>query len=561
MAAAAEGVSICLQCAGAVCQCLASVVEFIKKVFRVFTKVVTCGQGWYGLFVNFLSLLNSEEDPDLKDFHLPVAEDRKITDLPFFLIFVVVLGGMMAAMNRAIAYGRPEIYFQGIDSWGNVCGYQNVPVRGSTFSGMDMTEYNKLFIFDFIKQASVLSSGDVAAMAEISSKTTMCVKSCPEITGTFTCADYLETQTQYPNAIKDIVCENTEEDLRSLRRQSVSFSVRNARCVPDVIHTSVSVTKQNEMLNLYSDDWVHNVIADCETCAAELTWITLIATIFTLIFIGVIQTSADNVCWFSFSSFAVIGLLSTSAMWYMYYDISSKDAPVLYSDDSSEEEIISNGTIPANETTTGGPIEMPDSLPQSAESTAAVPQAGYSITFRDASILVTVATGFFILLIFFVGKRNMDFAAVLFETGVKGMRKLKWIYILPLLTTCSISFAAGLFLFTVNRLTAVFLAEAKIVNDPTYSFPTVVMEKDTLYTSWVLLFEFLAAYWLMSFITSCQSLIACSAISNWYFSKGRRCVYRPMRIGSTRLIRCHLGSAAIGGLLVGFFGWMRAPFR
>nr|XP_039251930.1 uncharacterized protein LOC120329385 [Styela clava] len=556
--AVAEAVSCILQCIGVVCLCIAGIVEWAKKAFAVVTKIVTCGQGWQGFFMNCLTFFNSEEDPDFKDFDLPEAENRTVTDMPSLVLFITVLLGMMAGMNRAIAYGKPEVYFQGIDSWGNICGYENLPITGSVFSGRDMTKFDKLLIFDFLSRSSVLTSGDAVAMSEIPFTTSICVEHCPLITRTFDCWEYLGIKSIYPNVINDLLCRSAERELNTVRMRTLSFSERNSRCVPDVVSESISVEKQNKMLSLYSTHWVHNVIADCGTCAAELTWMTLIAAGCTMIFICVIQSASDTICWFSFSSFTFVGLISSICMWYMYSGISANDsATVLYS--AGESDIMNSDFAHGNLT---GNQWKPHHLqsPKQTISRNSVPQAGYSIVFRDASIYVTFFTLFLTFICCLVGKRNMDAAAALFSIAIRAMIKVRWIYILPVVTLCSVSFAAGLFLYTVNLLTAVFKDDISIVEDTIYKFPRAVIEEDLVYTNWVLLFEFLAFAWLFNFIMACQTLIACSAISSWYFIKDKEDLDRPLRIGSSRLLRCHLGSAAAGGLLVGFLGWMRAPF-
>lgn len=562
MAAAARGVLKCCEFCGYCCQGIAYIVDGIKFVWKYISKVLTCGQGWKGLYENTLSLVISEEDPDDKDFPLPTAESRSITDIPMFVIFFIVLLGMMATMNRAIAYGRPEVYFQGVDSWGNVCGYKNEPIKGVEVSGADMTKFSKVLIFDFIMRSSQLTADNSEQMSAIKSTTTMCVSNCPLITQTFNCWEFFEKKSVYAKAVLDFFCSAAAQELKLLKEQSLSFAERNSRCIPDLVSKKISVEKQNKMMNLYSSNWVYNFIADCMTCSPELTWLCLISVGFTLLFVAVIQGASAAICWFSFAMFFLVGITSSSFMWYLYSVISTADtAVVVYAGGEEYTMVVSENTFGNYSSSmmrsTGDVMNI-----GSRDTTAStVPQAGYSIVFRDAAIVVTVVTVVFSIVCLLVGSRNMDATAVLFTEAIGGLMKLGWVYLIPFVTLGSLCIATGMFFYTVSLLTSVFQADPKVIKDPMFETPKVVLEQDSMYTNGVLIFEVIAAAWVFNFIVCCQNMITSLAMSTWYFTIDRDDLDRPMRVASSRLIRKHLGSAATGAFLVGFLGWMRAPIR
>lgn len=551
MAAAAKGVLKCVEICGYCCQALVCVVECCKACWDAFTKVVTCGQGWRGLLVNTLTLCNTEEDIDFKDFDLPVAADqRTLTDMPALILLFGVLIGMMVSMDKALAFGRPEAYYYGLDSWGNVCSYKNPIIPDVKLSGKDMTANTKVLVFDFLLNPEVLTSDDANEAAKITQTTTLCVAACPVVSNTFHCIDYLALNSRYPKTTADSLCGSAAKGLASIRGKQLSFTETNNRCIPNIIAQQVSIEKQNQMLDLYSQDWLNNLISDCEVCAAELTWLTLIAVAFTLVFIAVIQGAADAVCWFCMAMFFVVGVASSIYMWSLYSIIAKND----------------NKIVVYSENRIGGRSEAMNMFPRQLgdyftdAATGDVPQSGYSIVFRDASIIVTFITALFTCISFTVGQTNMDAAAALFKQATTAMAQLRWVYLLPILTICSISFGLGLWLHAITALTAVFTQTPLIYTDEKLNMQKVQLIPDELYTNWVLLFELLSFYWIVNFIICCQNFITSLAVCSWYYTSDKEDMDKPMRIATTRLMKRHLGSVAIGSLVVGFLGWMRAPF-
>jgi len=540
MAAAGKGALKCLQVCGYCCQFGATVLEWCKATWNAITKVCTCGQGWKGLVTNTLTLCGSEEDPDYKDFGLPVIIDRRFTDFPAVFLFLGTLIGMFVVLNRALAYGKPEVYSRGYDRWGNVCGVTNDAITGVTTSGLDMTAQTRVLIVDFItRPAEITPEG--TSFANI---TQLCVTHCPAVANPFTCTEYLkDAASAYPDPIRRNLCSSSSS------QQDFEFVIQNSRCIPSAVTQGWSIQKQNLVLNLYGQNWLHNFISDCWQCAAELTWIALIALGFTLLFVVVTYGAASALCWYSFATFIVAGASATGYMWYLWTLIYAADPGITYRTHFNGRTFQNNVLRAA--------LRL---FPYGRNTGGTVPQQGYSIVFRDAAIYSTVAVVVFSIVILMVGKRNMETSAVLFTQAADGLASIRWMYLLPLLSVCSITIATSVWLHTVKYVTAVFLAEPEVATSPSGE-KSVSYTPDTTYTNAVLAFEFFALFWMLSFIMACQYLTICLAIGTWYFSIDKENMYRPMRVASSRLIRRHLGSVALGSILVGLFGYFRAPLR
>ncbi|XP_029473360.1 choline transporter-like protein 3 isoform X3 [Rhinatrema bivittatum] len=73
---------------------------------------------------------------------------RKCTDIPWLILFFLFWSGLMFITGYAIMAGAAERLIFGYDSYGNVCGKRNPPVRGAPLSGRDMTDKKYIFFLD-----------------------------------------------------------------------------------------------------------------------------------------------------------------------------------------------------------------------------------------------------------------------------------------------------------------------------------------------------------------------------------------------------------------------------
>ncbi|OXB66189.1 hypothetical protein ASZ78_012988 [Callipepla squamata] len=70
---------------------------------------------------------------------------RKCTDPLWLFFFFLFWAGLMFVTGYAVMAGAAERLVLGYDSFGNICGRKNVPVKGVPLSGKDMTSKNKSF--------------------------------------------------------------------------------------------------------------------------------------------------------------------------------------------------------------------------------------------------------------------------------------------------------------------------------------------------------------------------------------------------------------------------------
>ncbi|KAI7685362.1 hypothetical protein SSS_10531 [Sarcoptes scabiei] len=72
-------------------------------------------------------------------------KSRHCTDLPFAMVFILFLIGLIAIALYAFAIGSPLRMIHGSDSFGNVCGQQNPKIDNLPFTGLDLRKRPNLF--------------------------------------------------------------------------------------------------------------------------------------------------------------------------------------------------------------------------------------------------------------------------------------------------------------------------------------------------------------------------------------------------------------------------------
>ncbi|GAB0192952.1 choline transporter-like protein 3 [Grus japonensis] len=96
---------------------------------------------------------------------------RKCTDTVWLLLFFLFWTGLMFITGYAVMAGAAERLVLGYDSFGNICGRKNAPVKGAPLSGQDMT--NKKYVF-FLNSCSLeMQSLKISSLS-------LCVSSCPQ---------------------------------------------------------------------------------------------------------------------------------------------------------------------------------------------------------------------------------------------------------------------------------------------------------------------------------------------------------------------------------------------
>ncbi|XP_036907269.1 choline transporter-like protein 3 isoform X2 [Sturnira hondurensis] len=115
------------------------------------------------------SLVSAERTPRQREWRPQIY--RKCTDTPWLFLFFLFWTGLVFLMGYSVVAGAPGRLVFGHDSFGNVCGKENLPVEGAPLSGQDMTLKKHVFF---------LNSCHLEGKAGWPGPTALCVSSCPD---------------------------------------------------------------------------------------------------------------------------------------------------------------------------------------------------------------------------------------------------------------------------------------------------------------------------------------------------------------------------------------------
>ncbi|XP_006831107.1 PREDICTED: choline transporter-like protein 3 [Chrysochloris asiatica] len=190
-------------------------------------------------------LVSAERRPRLREWRPQIY--RKCTDKTWLILFFLVWTGLMFIIGYSVVAGAAGRLLFGYDSFGNVCGKKNFPVKGAPLSGQDMT----LKKYVFFMNSCNLEMKDVRLHS-----IALCVSSCPEEqlntleevrlfainNGSFLCVYNLNSfnSTQNPNVYA--LCPKLPVP------PSKSLSLFN-RCIPQT----------PECYSLFASVWINDV--------------------------------------------------------------------------------------------------------------------------------------------------------------------------------------------------------------------------------------------------------------------------------------------------------------
>ncbi|XP_076320021.1 choline transporter-like protein 1 isoform X3 [Tachypleus tridentatus] len=74
-------------------------------------------------------------------------------------------------------------------------------------------------------------------------------------------------------------------------------------------------------------------------------------------------------------------------------------------------------------------------------------------------------------------------------------------------------------------------------------------------------YHLLAFFWLTQFIIACQHVVIAGSVASWFFTRDKSQLDSPIWTSFYRLVRYHLGSIALGSLLIALLKLVRAFFK
>ncbi|XP_062437423.1 choline transporter-like protein 3 isoform X5 [Rhea pennata] len=242
---------------------------------------------------------------------------RKCTDILWLILFFIFWAGLMFIAGYAVMAGAAERLVLGYDSFGNICGRKNSPVKGAPLSGQDMT--NKKYVF-------LLNSCNLEMRRFEISSVSLCVSSCPQEqlnsledlqsfarnNGSYLCVYNLNISSYTLNPKASELCPTLPVP------PSKSFLLFN-RCVPQnpecySKYASVLINMVNEM------DALHRILSGILAGRDTVIGLSVLSLAFSFMLVltfRFIRTLLVH----TLIALVVFGLLFVSGvLWWLYYD-------------------------------------------------------------------------------------------------------------------------------------------------------------------------------------------------------------------------------------------------
>lgn len=457
------------------------------------------------------------------------SKARGCTDLPWLFALAAVLGAAVFVASFALALGDPRRLVNGCDSFGNVCGARNAPMGRLAFSGMDATDRPYLFYLDLADPRSSLK---------------ICVSRCPfralrtmdevrrfgEETGSSLCRYDVEANNH------SALSNATVLDLFNKEQQSTGLGpcprlpvpsskpMRN-RCVPygaslDIFHSIYGY--------LNSADNLQQIVSDLFAAWREVCSMLSFACVLSFAAVFVLQRFAELAAKVILILSVLSVIAAAAVLWWTYVDIK------FHLDMTPFERLLEE---------------------------AAKNERAFLIFAIGVTLLATV-----LLAVAVTMHKRARLAGALFHEAGDCIRHMPFLLAQPVWT---LSALVALFAtWTVVFLHLATADHASRENRPIAAFaggpidasnltPVAELRHFTVVAydqpSWVRFawwFQLLFLLWAAEFMLACQQTVIAGAVASWYFCKDRTALVWPLGRSAARLVLYHLGSIALGSLLI-----------
>lgn len=468
-------------------------------------------------------------------------EERTCTDVFWLILYILFWFLMVIIAAFSIVYGNPIRIINGYDSFGNTCGTKHNKVMGNlTLSGLNTLETPYLLFYEIKNLKESLK---------------ICVKECPART--------LNTMDDIYKAHKSGVnlCKygfDYEQLVKSSINDKTVFSaplgpcpvlpvyegkpVLN-RCVPKPFKEVSEAILSNFYDLLNGWDTLEQILGDLYLTWREILGLAVLSLVISLLTITILHCLAHIITYFIMVGFAIASIGGTAYLWYTYFDIK----------------------------------HALDKTEQTEKYSLLVESVRNETAFFWYAIIATVITVIILIIIVFM-RKQVDFLADLFKETSKCLMHLPGLFFQPLLTFIVLSLFFMFWIFVVlclatasypgtNDLSSVG-TEAKgtvpvttpttnpkkmqfSLDEPLNKFK-VVEYVDANWIKGMWWVYFIGLIWTCEFIMACQQMVIAGSVAHWFYrQKYKSNDHVCYAIG--KLIKYHLGSVALGSLIITIF--------
>lgn len=480
-----------------------------------------------------------EQEPPQKGTN----QQRSCTDVIWLALFIIFWLFMILIAAFALVYGNPIRLRNGYDSYGNTCGVQkNDKIGDIALSGRDTSDKPYLFYLD---------------VQNLKQSLQICVKQCPDRhisslvelkgfvnrTGSSLCSYDFDIL-----AMDDDKLKIAESSLTSSIGPCPPLPVYNSaavlhRCIPKPVKELASQVIGGIYGFLNSWDTVEQVLSDLYDTWEVILALCGLALVLALFLVAVLHFVASLVAYIFMIAVSIACLVGTGILWYTY-------AGIKWNLDVTPVEAL---------------------LEKSIQNERAI---------LVYAILATIFTLIILLLVWALRSR-IGFLAQLFRESSECLIDMPYLLVQPFVTFIALLIFFSFWLMVIaclatatypgsKSLTPLFgkadlsstvtnapyalpgdIASTRIGNvsarQLTHKFVEFIDATWVRYMWWVYV---IGLIWTSEFILACQQMVIAGAVAIWYFDGGKKSVGSPVLTSISNLVSYHLGSIALGSLLI-----------
>ncbi|XP_030761838.1 CTL-like protein 1 [Sitophilus oryzae] len=467
-------------------------------------------------------------------------EERTCTDVFWLILFILFWFLMVIIAAFSFVYGNPIRIINGYDSFGNTCGTKHNKVMGNfTLSGLDTSDKPYLLFYD---------------VKDLKESLKICVKECPTRTLT-------TVQELYDYHKSGVDLCKYGFNYESLNDRSIDKAVLLAplgpcpvlpvyegkpvlhRCIPKPIKEVTESILRNFYDLLNGWDTLEQILSDLYHTWKEILGLAVLSLLISLLTITILHCLAHIISYFIMIGFAIASIGGTAYLWYTYYDIK-------HNLDKTEQN------------------ERYSLLLESVRN---------EVAFRWYAIIATVITVIILIIIIFM-RKQVDFLANLFKETSKCIMHLPGLFFQPFLTFIVLVLFFMFWIFVVLCLATANYPGTDVISgvrvtgqgsallttpstnsalknnsiiDKLNQFKMIIYNDDSWVKSmwWV---YFIGLIWTSEFIMACQQMVIAGSVAHWFYRhKYKNNDHVCYSMG--KLIKYHLGSVALGSLIITLF--------
>lgn len=430
-------------------------------------------------------------------------EQRKCTDIPWLLLFILFNIGMLCICGFAIATGAASRLISGYDSYGNICGQKNSEIPGIELSGQDHTSRKYVFFLD---------PCNIDILKRKIKSVALCVSKCPKTqltsyedltlfsttNGSNLCSYEIKPETYSSDPDRATKCPKLPV------LPSASLPVFH-RCMP--VDISCYSKFAEAFITFVSDNSVvHRVVAGVMTSKEIIMGLCLLALVLSLIMMVVIRYISVVLVWVLTAVVVVGSIGGSGVLWWLYADHKQS----------------MNATLPANE------------LQVASDNQKAL---------LVYAIGATVCTVILLLLMFFMRKR-VALTIALFHVAGKVFTHLPLLALQPFWTFLTLM---CFWVYWITVLMFLGTAGSPVKNNQT-GLVEFHMDGPLQYMVW---YHAVGLIWISEFILACQHMTVAGAVVTYYFTRDKsQLPFTPIVSSVLTLMRYHLGTVVKGAFII-----------